>query len=167
MTDVRRDAIKELNAARAIKDAISQLTDDEDAIRDTLEGETNLDGMVRAVMLSIEEDQLLVDGCAERIDDLQSRQARFKDRIAYKRGLIEQALSIAEVKKMELDIATVSLRAVPQALIVKDESLIPSKFFKTEVKLDKKALLAALKDDEQVDGAELSNGGQTISIRRA
>jgi len=60
------------------------------------------------------------------------------------------------------------MKAVPQKLIVTDESQIPTRFFKPQPpKLDRKELLDALKIGETVPGADMSNGGTTIQIRRA
>ena len=65
----------------------------------------------------------------------------------------------AEMRKMELPQATISLRAVPPKAEITDEALVPSKFWKAQdPKLDKKAVLDALKGKEDVPGASLSNG---------
>jgi hypothetical protein len=56
-------------------------------------------------------------------------------------------------------------RELPKAIIL-NEADIPSKFWKAQdPKLDRKAVLDALKAKEAVAGAELSNGGETIQIR--
>jgi Siphovirus Gp157 len=50
--------------------------------------------------------------------------------------------------------------------LILDEAILPAKFWKAQdPKLDKKAVLDALKAKEDVPGASLSNGGETISIR--
>jgi len=61
---------------------------------------------------------------------------------------------------------SVSLRGVPPKLIVSDESLIGDEWFieKTTRTLDKNGIKSALKKDQKIDGATLSNGGQTIVI---
>ena len=70
------------------------------------------------------------------------------------------------LRKLELPTATLSIKAVPAKAEITDEALLPSKFFKAQdPKLDKKAVLDALKAKEDVPGAVLSNGGETLSIR--
>jgi hypothetical protein len=60
---------------------------------------------------------------------------------------------------------TLSLRAVAVSVIVIDETEIPTKFWKASApKLDKRAVLEALKAKETVPGASLSNGGQTLAL---
>lgn len=167
MADDQHRMLREIKAAEAIKAGLLAVTDDEDAIRDTIEGETNLHEMVRGMLLSIEDDQLMVDGASARITDLQERKRRFEERIDSKRSLIEQAMLVGEIDKFEMDLATISLRATPQKAIVAEESEIPSEFFAPQPpKLDTKKLTAALKEGQAIPGASLSNGGRTISIRR-
>ena len=165
--DETRRLQREIAAAEAIKAGIRDLTDDTDAIRDTLEGETELHPMIRAMLLSIEDDQLMVDGAKARIEDLSERKRRFEGRIEAKRTLVEQAMTVAEIEKVETDLATVSLRAVPPKLIVGEDADLPSRFFIPQPpKRDDAAIKAALKAGEIIPGAALSNGGRSISIRR-
>lgn len=165
--DDTRHLQREIAAAETIKAGLLAVTDDTDAIRDTLEGETNLHGMIRSMLLSIEDDQAMVDGAKARIDDLSERKRRFEGRIEAKRALVEQAMTVAEIDKVETDLATVSLRAVPPKPVISTEADIPSEFFIPQPpKLDQKALLAALKEGRDVPGATLSNGGKTLSVRR-
>lgn len=159
-------AIRQVDQIKAIRESIRAVTDDEDAIRDTLEGETDIAGLVRALLLSVEDDQAMVDGCDARIADLRDRKERFASRIEAKRGLVHQALALSGQRKIEMDIATVSLRAVPPKVIVTNESDLPSSCFKTTVRVDLAALGKMLKDGADVPGARLDNGGETVSIRR-
>ena len=166
MADIRADAIREIDAARMIKQSIAALTDDEDAIRDTLEGETNLHGAIRALVLSITEDAMLRDGAAEAAKKLTERADRFKGRIEAKRELIRLAMEIADWQTREMDVATVTLKRAAPALQVIDESIIPADFFKPgKPKLDSAAVLKALKDGHSVAGATLKNGAPVLAIK--
>lgn len=158
---------KEIKAAQALRASLETLTDDEDTIRDTLEGETSLHELIAQVLASMDDDQLIVDGCNERISDLQERRTRVKNRIEAKRTMILQAMSIGDVKTIEAPLATASVKNVPPSVVVNDEAEIPADFWTPQdPKLDKKSLLAALKDKQTIPGATLSNGGTTLSIRR-
>ena len=168
MSDIRAEAIREINAATAIKAGLATLTDDEDVIRDTLEGETNLDGCIRALILSIDEDKVLVDGLKERIKDLSERKTRFEARIEAKRALVAQAMEIAEWKKKEFDIATVSLgKPAPQMRILEEADIPPGYWIAGDPKLDRKRLLADLKEQQSIPGVTLANGSPVLTIRRA
>lgn len=132
-----------------------------------VEGETQIPEIVAGVIRSIDDDMVLATGLKTMIDEYQKRKSRIEERVENKRGLIELALMRAEVPSLETPAATVSLRAVPIALGEVDEAAVPSEFFDPGTpKLNRKRLLEALKSGASIDGAKLTNGGQTLSIRR-
>jgi len=151
----------ELMAALAIDDT------DEDFTHDLIEGETDFFEAVQKALDEIDECEVVQIGCAEMGKKLSDRGARSKRRAEKLRGLIDQAFQVAGVKSHKFATATISTKAVPPKLIVTDESIVPSKYFTPQPpKLD----LTALKRDAKIapiSGAELSNGGITIQIRRA
>ena len=159
---------REIEAAQLLRDQLAALAgDDEEVIRDTLEGATNLREIIRDVLASTGEDEAMLAGIDTYIEGLTARKRRIKDRVEYKRSLMTTALEVAGLPKLETDIATVSLSKVQPKVIVTDEAAIPTEFWKaSEPTLDKKALGAALKDGREIPGCELSNGGATVTIRR-
>lgn len=158
---------REIRAAAALKDALkATIGEDDETLRDMIEGETQLHEMIERVVLSIDEDGMLVTGLKSRIVELIERQKRIEDRISSKRAMIEQAMVIGEVQKLERPCFTLSLRSTPAKSNIEDESAIPSKFWTPQApKLDRSAVLAALKDGEIVPGVTLSNGGIAVQIR--
>jgi hypothetical protein len=160
---------KEIAAARALHEALALVVgDDIEALRDTIEGETNLHEAIKDVIGSIREDEILVAGLTTIITDLEQRKGRLSERIARKRAAIEQAMQIGELKKLELPDCTLSLKSVPPGLEITDEAKIPSKFWKPQdPKLDRNAVKTALKEGEEVPGATLGNGGISLQIRRS
>jgi hypothetical protein len=166
--NVTHDLVREIqNMAVALKD--NGILDEGDPLlsQSFVEGETFIPEIVGAVVKSIDEDGILVTGIKALIEELQARKSRIEGRAENKRGLIELALMRAEIKSVETPAATVSLRAVPPKIASVDESLIPSEYFTVPTPaLDKRKLLADLKEGKQVPGAVLSNGGQSITIRR-
>lgn len=166
-TDSQRDLAKEAAAAAALKEALKLETDDTEAIRDTIEGETNLHDAIAAVMDDIREDEILVAGIESLAGSLSERKKRLEDRIGWRRAAVERAMAIGELPTLTLPDATLSLKTVPQGLTIVDEAKIPAKFWKAQDPvLDKKTLKDALKAGDVVDGAQLTNGGQTLAIRR-
>lgn len=161
------DLHRETKAVEALRAGLLKVTDDKDVIRDTIEGASNLHEIVRSVLLSIEEDQAMVDGISARMEDLSERRRRFKDRIDVKRAAVEQALLVGEIKTIECDIGTFYLTTVAPKAVPADESMIPSEFFEPQApKLDTRKLLAALKEGRTIPGAHLSNGGVSLALRR-
>lgn len=161
-------AHRELAAARAIRAKIATMTDDAETIRDTLDGEVDLQGIVRALVLTIAEEEAAVAANTALSNQYLARRSNIDARIETLRGLVGEAMELAEWKSLKLDIATISLRPGTRKVQVTDETQIPAAFWRTpEPVIDKKELLDALKDGQQIHGATLSNGGMIVTIRRA
>lgn len=157
----------ETEAARALLGSMADILGDDDELKEsTVEGETNLYEAINAALGRIVELNGHIESLEAMASSLKERSSRFDRQSALIRSAIQMAMEIGEVRKLESPLATLSLRAVPPAVQIIAEADIPAKFWKpVDPKLDKKALLAALKDGERVPGATLDNGGQTLSIR--
>lgn len=166
MRDFTREQINK-NAIAAAGLIASLASDDDVLNHDMVEGETDLFEAVERALDEIRECQTLEAGIAATEKQLSDRKDRLKKRADRLRGLIDQAFQMAEVKSHTFPCETVTTKRTPPKLIITDESQIPSKFFTPQPpKLDRKALIDAAKT-ETVKGAEMSNGGSTIQIRRA
>ena len=167
MTDHSRQLQRETEAARILREQLSALADgDEDAVRDTIEGETSLHELIGSVVEEIAADCASIDGIKSHVETMRSRKERLEARVESRRAAVLNAMAVGEIKKMELAIATLSRKPVPAKALVLDEAQIPSQFWKrADPTLDKKALLDALKGERIVPGASLSNGGETIAIK--
>ncbi len=139
---------------------------DEECLRDTLEGLTNLTDMLAEVLRSALEDQAFVAALRSRIGDMQARLTRIEDRARKKRNLVCSVMERADVRKlMEADL-TVSLRPSRAPLVVTDEEVIPEGYWKAQApKLDRLGLIAALTAGRDVPGAILGNAPMTIAVR--
>lgn len=159
---------REIEAAKVLREQIAVLANgDEDFIRDAIEGETGLLEMVAALVANEGEDKALLSGLDTYQSGLEVRRDRIKKRIELRRTLIASALEIAGRKKLETPSGTAALTAVRPTPIIQDEGEIPSKYWKQgQPTLDRKALSEDLKAGVPVPGATLSNGGQTVTIRR-
>lgn len=158
---------REAQAARALRESLAALIENDEGLAlDMIEGETSLVECVDALLEANTQDAVIVAGAEKVVADLEARAKRVEDRIRMRRGLIEQAMVIAEIKKLERPAATLSLTNRPASLIVSDEAAIPSRFWvAADPKLDRKALGAALKDGEAVTGATLSNAAPSLTVR--
>lgn len=158
----------EVAAAKALRDSLRAITDDDETVRDTIEGETNLHEAIAGVMGWLRNDEILITGIDRMQETLSARKERLKNRIGYYRAAIEQAMTIGELSTLELPDATLSVRRVAPKLEIVKESDIPAAYWKPQdPALDRKALADALKAGEAVPGAMLGNGGITLSVRRA
>lgn len=154
----------EIEAAKALREALGSDADDQELLADMVEGQTSLFEMVDAIYAAMRDDQMLIDGIKAREDELAKRKRRLSDRYNWRKAKIEQALMVFE-ESIERPEATFTLARRPAKTIVTDEALIPSGFWEMKPKLDLKALGDALKSGEPVPGAVLSNQTSTLSIR--
>ena len=139
--------------------------EDADLIRDTIEGEADVVDVIRdtveVMLLALAEAQ----GIDQHITRMEERRDRMKARADRLKGMVHQAMSIAEIKSLPLDIATLTIKPTQASVIVTDEAEIPAQFWKAkDPVLDKAALAEALRAGP-VKGAALSNGGETLQIR--
>ena len=160
---------RETEAARVLREALSAIPAiDDETVRDTIEGETSLHELIAAVMLDINEDEILCHGLAVMIKSMCDRQSRLLGRTEARRTAIQKAMETGEIKSLATPSGTLSLRSTPRGLEILDEWLIPQDYFvPQEPKLDRKKLKDDLKDGKEIPGCTLNNGGQTLSIRRA
>jgi hypothetical protein len=139
---------------------------DEETLRDTLEGMTDLPEMLAEVIRSQLEDQSLASALRARVGDMQTRLSRLDDRVRRKRDLVTSVMEEAAIKKLTEPDFTVSLRPGRPPLMVIDEEAIPGDFWRPQpAKLDRQGLIAALHAGRDIAGAVLGNPGMTISVR--
>jgi len=165
LNDIARGLTIEAEAAQAllanIRDVIG---DDEQAAIDAIEGETDLIEVISSAVDRITEIACMVDALKAREKKLKERRERLERQAEHLRTAVSTAMAQAEIKRLELPPATLTLKSVPPKAIVINEAEIPSEFWKRQdPKLDMRALLAALQQGP-VPGAALSNGGTTIQI---
>jgi hypothetical protein len=194
--DMSDDLHRAIEAAKSLRLEIARVaTGDEQLAADMFEGETTLDAEIRAAVLLIEEDEIFITGIKARETELKNRRLRFEKRIEATRGLIEQAMTLAEWPKLEMDIGTVVLGKAAPRLEIDDEPAIPTQFWKRgEPALDKAGLIKVLRErqkakehilkttapddraaawarlDEEmpsIPGVHMETSGVSLTIRRA
>lgn len=203
MNDAPTNLHRSIEAAKSLRLELARLLtgrdgemspDDIKALADTFDGETTLDVAIRQAVLSIEEDEIFVDGCKARETELKARRARLEKRIEATRGLIEQAMTVAAWPEHKMDIGTVTLGKARPRVEIDEEGAIPTQFWKRQdpqldraglskvlgerhkamkaiSKLDSAELRAAALqklDDEMppIPGAHLETDGVALVIRR-
>ena len=139
---------------------------DEDTLRDTLEGITDLHEMIAAVMRSALVDEALGSGLRARLDDMKERQSRLEVRASKKRELALQAMCEAGLTRLEEPDFTASTRAGVPALVVVSEQTIPEVYWLTQPpKLDRQRLLSELRRGGAIPGVELRNPKPVLMVR--
>jgi hypothetical protein len=139
---------------------------DEDTLKDTLEGITDLHEMIAAVIRSALVDEALHTGLRSRLDDMKQRLARLEERGAKKRQLALETMNEVGLTKLQQPDFTASTRAGSPCLVVIAEEAIPVTYWLPQPpKLDRQALLGELKRGRDVPGAQLSNSKPILAVR--
>jgi len=146
---------------------VSIASSDEEQNHDMVEGETGLLEAIDTALDAIDDCEVTVAGCDEKIRQLTDRRDRAKRRIETVRALIEQAMARADMQTIKRPTATLTVKHLPPKPIYDDEAAIPSRFWRVpDPVLDRKAINAAFKDGETIPGVTASNGGISLTIRR-
>jgi len=139
---------------------------DDETLLDTLEGISDLPELIQGLIRSSLEDEVLIRALKERVEDMQARLSRLKDRFERKRELASWAMSNAEISKMQTEDFTLSLRQGPSRLDIVDQENIPAEYFIPQPsRLDRSGLTAALKRGDVIPGAVLVEGEMHVAVR--
>jgi Siphovirus Gp157 len=143
-----------------------ELSEDMELLEDTLEGETD----AKYVLTRIVDEKLHADDMMHvlkiRAEAIKVRMARFSDKSDAMSELALTLLQVANLSKMELEEATVSIRKPLRKVEIVDEAEIPSQLMRVKSEPDKAAIKKALEQQELVPGARLIDGEFGVTIRR-
>jgi hypothetical protein len=139
---------------------------DNETLADTLEGISDLREMLAEVVRSALEDEAMSVGLSARLADMRARLERLKVRAEKKRALALNTMAEADIKSFAAPDFTASMRRGAPALDVVAEDKIPVAYWKTQPpKLDRQALLDALKTGREIEGAILAEPQLQLSVR--
>lgn len=142
-----------------------ELAEDQQALADTLEGETSLIDAAASLIRAALEDEAFEEACAKLAAEKRERAARFGQRALKRREAALSLLQAADIPKLEQADFTASVGKSRGKVIVADEAALPDAMFRTTRSPDKTAIGEALKDGKTVPGALLSNPEPTLTVR--
>ncbi|UEM08095.1 siphovirus Gp157 family protein (plasmid) [Skermanella rosea] len=158
---------KEAIAVAKLKQVITEAGhDDPELIAGMIEGSTEFREIIGTLFDRLAEAEDMTAALAERSKAIQARKKRYEGRIEAIRNIIFEGLVLADERKVELPEATCALTAARQSVVITDEAALPDDCVKIERKPDHTTIKAKLDAGQAVPGATLSNGGQTLTIRR-
>ena len=153
---------------RAIRDRIRQQEPqlDEQTLADTVEGLTDFHEILVAIVRSALADEALATGLKGRVAEMQNRLDRLQDRASKRRQIAKDVMVELDLKKITAPDFTVSIRPGTPALLVLDESAVPSIYWQPSApKLNRQGLLSELKGGAKIEGVVLSNPEPVLSVR--
>lgn len=156
------DVVKEINI---LLGEYPQLADDEELLRDTLEGNTRFNEIMERFLSAMRENETLAKAVSQRVGKLRERQTRLTHRAQFYRSLMHRLMERSMIKSLPLPEAKISVVNSPEKVIIMDETAIPDAFCRITKEPNKTAIKNALKSGTIIPGATLSNGGTTIQVR--
>lgn len=147
-----------------LMDRHPELADDTDLRADMLEGSTDLHKIMERLLNEEREADELIEAVKERIEKLSARRSGFRARQTSLRDVMMNILQRADLRKIALPEATISITRRGPAVQLIDEALVPDAFCRFKREVSKTAIKEALTAGEEVPGAVLDNGSETLRI---
>lgn len=150
---------------RSLMAEVPEMADDEELRLHTLEGMANGEETLRQIVRLMAEADASASGLDATIETMKARRDRFVKQVGTYRSFIQRIMEAAEVSKVPLPEATLSLRPSPARVVISDETALPAAYLRTRTEPNKAAIKDALLADTEVPGAFLSNGEPSLSVR--
>ena len=147
--------------------AYPELAEDEELRADTIEGETDAYRVLGKIVAIERDANSMALAIGERAKELAARKERYTRRKDAMRALLLRLLKAADLNKVSLPEATVSVGKGRAGVEIVDESLLPDNVVKIKREPDKTAIKAALDAGEDVPGAMLREGQPSVTVRAA
>jgi Siphovirus Gp157 len=149
-----------------LRAAYPELWQDEDErlLADMLEGCTSFNELMNRVVERMEKAKELAKAQAALLKTLKARHDRYERRHEALRELAFKALQIADLRKLELAQATLSIARGPAKVIVTDPGALPEHCLRITIEPNRLVIKDRILHGETVPGATLSNGEETLKV---
>ena len=141
-----------------------ELAEDEDLRLDTLEGETNLFDVLAIIVDDIRNATTMQEAIDIRLRDLKFRLERYEQRERAWRKLAKQLMDVANLRKVTLTEATLSIRHGQPSVQIVDQSFLPDALWRIRKEPNLSMIKDMLKSGKNVPGAVLNNSPDTLTI---
>jgi len=139
---------------------------EERVLADTVEGLTDVHEVIAAIVRAALADEALATGLKSRAAEMEDRLDRLQNRAAKRRQIVKEVMVELDIKKITAPDFTVSIRPGMPALLVLDETVVPSIYWQPSApRLDRQGLLSELKGGAEIDGVSLSDPEPVLSVR--
>lgn len=166
MTPLDRERYAATSLLAQVKEAIG---DNEQALADAVEGQTNFNEVALAMAERAKEFEAHAEACANRIGELKERKERLEHTAEKIRRAIGTAMLDIGIKSIPGATLTVSARTGNPSFTIFNESLLPDWAWRivTTRKPDSAAIKEAVLGGQTVPGSAKTNGQVILTIRSA
>lgn len=154
--------------AKAIGDMLAaypELLEDESLRADMLEAETSLPALASKIVRARSERLAYAEGLNVYIKDLTARRDRFARGADGLKVLLLKLMATAKLPSLPLPEATLSVRAGNDTVSITDIDALPQGTFTTVRQPDKAAIKAMIDAGDDVPGAAIVKGENTLTVR--
>lgn len=148
-----------------ILEAYPELSEDESLRADVLDAETDFNRLIDVLVKHKLDAREMAAGAKLRKQEVAERQSRFERQEEGYDRLIKGLMQFADMQKVVLPEATVSITKPRTVVEITDLDAIPQGYAKFEKRADKTALKAAMEAGEEIPGAELALGDEGLMVR--
>lgn len=141
------------------------LAEDAELLADTLAGETEFEPILQRVVHEAMIADSQADGVKKLEEDLKQRRERLTRKTVALRGMAMKLMRSAGVDTAILPGYSLSVRAGSDTVSIIDIDALPQGTFTTERKPDKVAIKRLIDADEDVPGAAIVTGENTLQVR--
>lgn len=153
-------------AIDAMLAAYPELLEDEDLRAGTLEAETSLPELLQKIARIRQEEIASLAGLDAYLEELGYRKSRKQRKIDALKGLMLKLMATARLPSLVLPEATISVVKGRNTVSITDMAALPQGTFTTERKPDKAAIKRLMDAGEDVPGAALVVGENTLIVRQ-
>ena len=150
---------------RAMQYIAEALPDDDPDKLELLNNEADYSQRMDKAIFVLKESQEFAKSIKSIIESYQIRQKQFNSKAENIKKYIGLLMDAANERSYKSAAGTISYRSVAPSVVVVDEDKVPDNYKKTTITIDKIALKKALQEGKAIEGASLSNGGESLQIR--
>lgn len=142
-----------------------ELKDDDQFKLDILEGSTDYLDIINKCLLELSITEGYIEGLKLSRSRMEDKIERHSVKVDTIRKVLRRMLEMADVRTVKAANGTISLAHKPLGVEIVNEDLIPAELMRIKKEPNKTLIGQKLKAGEDVPGARLSNGGETLIVR--
>ena len=142
-----------------------ELKDDDLFKLDLLEGSTDFIDIINKCLLELSITEGYIEGLKISRTRMEDKIKGHSIRVVTIRRILQRLLEVADMRTVQAANGTVSLGLKPLGVEIVNEDLIPDELMRIKKEPNKTLIGQKLKAGEDVPGARLSNGGDTLIVR--